>query len=77
MLPPRVYRAAPVDALLAFHQGEILSSVVQSRLDLVTLDTSAEVYVRVLHPLAAILTQDCDLEQDFMLGKGTSLLTSR
>jgi hypothetical protein len=68
--PPRIYRAAPAGANQAFRQGEILSAVVQTRLDLATLDTPTEGYVRVRHPFTVILTQDCDLEQDFSARRG-------
>lgn len=70
MQPPRVYRAAPLGTGHVFRQGEILSTVVQTRLDLPTLNTPDEGYVRVRHPLAVILTQDCDLEQDFKARQG-------
>lgn len=51
-------------------QGEILSDLVQTRMSLdsviLAADTALKI-VQITHPVAVVLTQDCDLEQDFKL----------
>jgi len=46
-------------------QGEILSNVLQVHLSLETLTAAEPVADFKKHPFAIVLTQDCDLEQDF------------
>jgi hypothetical protein len=50
---------------MPFRQGEILSNVLRIRLDLQTMGTATEGILLVTHVYAIVLTQDCDLEQDF------------
>lgn len=60
-----VYSPAPASGPV--RQGETLSEVVELRVDLPTLDTQTgevDVSERV-HPMALVLTQDCDLDWDF------------
>jgi hypothetical protein len=46
-------------------QSEILTDVVQRRQSLQSLDAEKPVLENISHPLAVVITQDCDLEQDF------------
>jgi hypothetical protein len=59
--PYRVTAAGPAAPL---RQGEILATVVRTRVDPTTIGTGELAYGEVEHRLAVILTQDCDLEQD-------------
>ena len=46
-------------------QGEILSNVVELRLDPLCFRTETEPLIQqIVHPFAVVLTQDCDLEWD-------------
>lgn len=62
-------------------QGEVLSNVPQTYLNQQSIAPSTNPPDRpivdfLVHPLAVVVTQDCDLEQDFKLrelGKGSSL----
>lgn len=55
----------PASAVGALRQGEILSSVEQ-HIVVIELDGAAPPELRKkTHPLAIVLSQDCDLEQDF------------
>jgi hypothetical protein len=51
----------------AFHQGEILSDVIQVQIDVENLNSQSEEIEldERIHPQAIILTQDCDLDKDF------------
>ncbi|MHB1426293.1 MAG: hypothetical protein ACYC3I_24270 [Gemmataceae bacterium] len=59
------YRAATSGSDASLRQGEILSNVVRLQLDLKFLGTDEQRVEPVEHGYAVILTQDCDLEQDF------------
>jgi hypothetical protein len=59
-----IYTASPPGAGDCLRQSEILSNVVRIRLDLATLETDAPGITTVIHELAVVMTQDCDLEQD-------------
>ncbi len=61
---PPIYRASLPPASYCLRQGEILSNVVQSQLSLASVGGPPEVDFKH-HPFAVLLTQDCDLEQDF------------
>jgi len=63
--PSRIYLASPTGKPMCLRQGEILTNVVRIKLDLATLGTSKLDVVTFVHPYAMIVTQDCDLEQDF------------
>jgi hypothetical protein len=63
--PSRIYRPAPGGAAFPLLQGEIITNLIQVRLDLATLGAEAASILEVAHPFALILAQDCDLEQDF------------
>ncbi len=60
-----IYRTSQSRPGVCLRQGEILSNVVRIRLDLATLGTEAMGIITVTHELAVVLTQDCDLAQDF------------
>src|SRR5437870_1279779 len=66
--PPGIYAASSLDEPL--RQGEILSDVVQfqlktSALDEIPVKGDAPPFDRVEHPLVVVISQDCDLDQDF------------
>jgi hypothetical protein len=62
---PPVYRASTIGPGSSLRQGEFLSNVIQFRLDVTTLGTPGISGRPHVHPYAMILTQDCDLDQDF------------
>jgi hypothetical protein len=62
---PSIYRASATGPDSCLLQGEFLSNVIQFRLDVETLGTPEAAGRSIVHPYAVILTQDCDLEQDF------------
>jgi hypothetical protein len=49
----------------ALRQGEIISGLIQTRLQTNSVGSDEPVIDFELHPLAIVVTQDCDLEQDF------------
>ena len=61
--PP--YRVAAPDAASQLRQGEILTNVRLLQVKASTLGTADIEFLSVIHPTTLILTQDCDLEQDF------------
>jgi hypothetical protein len=60
---PRFYIASPVDG--PFLQTEILSEVTEYRLITDSPVTDEGEFVPIIHKLAIIVSQDCDLEQDY------------
>ncbi len=60
-----IYRASPAPAKSSLRQGEILSNIRRFRIDPNTLGTDNPGIQFALHDFAIVLTQDCDLEQDF------------
>ena len=58
---------APSPPTGAFRQGEILSQVIQVHIRVDSLNPKAEEIAleEKIHPQAAVLTQDCDLDWDF------------
>jgi hypothetical protein len=60
--PAIIYTPSPSGAL---RQGEIVSAIRQPRLRIDTIFDSEPVVMYETHPLAIIVTQDCDLEQDY------------
>lgn len=71
-----IYRASQVGTGVCLRQGEILSNLIRFRIDLATLGTESVGLTTVIHELAVILTQDCDLEQDFKV-RGTDPLSNK
>ncbi|MGH7173120.1 MAG: hypothetical protein ACRELF_00090 [Gemmataceae bacterium] len=65
MPPSPSYRASTVGPGFCLRQGEILSDVPQFRFDVATLGTATPFGEPMYHPYAVILSQDCDLDQDF------------
>ena len=60
------YRLSPQSSPL--FQGEIVANLIQARLDVASIGPDRSPVVNlVTHPYAVVLTQDCDLEGDFML----------
>jgi len=68
--PVLPYRAAPLEPGVSLRQGEILSNVVRIQLDLSSLGTKEHRVDEVKYDYAVVLTQDCDLEQDFKARQG-------
>lgn len=64
-MPDRLVKYAPVAAGDRLHQGEILAQLIQVRQDLTTIGSANARNDEIIHPFAIILTQDCDLAQDF------------
>jgi hypothetical protein len=59
-----IYLPSPSEGPL--RQGEIISGLVQARLDLDSVESGVPPLVNfVTHPFAVIVSQDCDLEQDY------------
>ena len=65
--PLRVYVASQMFPL---RQGEIFSDLVQAHLDLPSLASGSVLVQLKVHPFTVILSQDCDLEQDFKARQG-------
>jgi hypothetical protein len=66
-----VYVASPSEGEI--RQGEIISDLIQARLNITTVDaTSVPKVERVKHPYAIIVSQDCDLLQDFRARSGVA-----
>ena len=66
--PEKMFACSESDAASSLRQGEILSDLMQMRIDLESIHTQrAENYslTGFIHPYAIIVSQDCDLEQDF------------
>jgi hypothetical protein len=61
----QIYAAVPDGSRL--RQGELLTDLVQFTLDLATIGQEQPGFFRTTHPFAIIVSQDCDLEQDFHL----------
>jgi hypothetical protein len=60
-----VIKYAPVLAGERLHQGEILGGLVHVRQSLDSIGTALVQIDELVHPFVVVLTQDCDLEQDF------------
>jgi hypothetical protein len=60
--PPIYCPSEPIGT--ALRQGEIITDLVQVRLDLVSLKSGKLVADQIVHPFAIVLTQDCDCIQD-------------
>ena len=46
-------------------QGEVLAGLIQARLRTDTIATEGPIVVMIEHPLAIVMSQDCDLDWDF------------
>lgn len=66
--PP--YHAAASGSGTSLRQGEIVSNVIRMQLDSKFLGTETLRVDEVKHDYAIVLTQDCDLEQDFKARQG-------
>jgi hypothetical protein len=58
-----IYERLDVDGSL--RQGEILANVVHVRMDIHTIGTDKPAIAPIQYPYAIVVSQDCDLEQDF------------
>lgn len=63
-LADQIYRTSP-NQTACLCQGEILSDLVQHRLDEATLDSASPIIEPIHYQFAIVLTQACDLSQDF------------
>ncbi|HSS77994.1 MAG TPA: hypothetical protein VLV54_14785 [Thermoanaerobaculia bacterium] len=59
---PEIYVRSQAGAL---RQGEIITDLVQFRLAIETLEANDQVAEYESHPFAIVLSQDCDLDQDW------------
>lgn len=64
-LPPNIYLATAPGIDSPLLQGEILTGLIEHRLVSSSLTDAAPEFTPVTHPYALILSQDCDLEQDY------------
>lgn len=64
ILSPPIYRASMTSASYCLRQCEIISNVVRARLSIASVGDEPSVEFEI-HPYALLMTQDCDLEQDF------------
>jgi len=66
---PPIYTASSLSADDPLRQGEIISKLTQVHLDVTNISGDLSVLAKT-HPLALIISQDCDLEQDFKARRG-------
>jgi len=64
-LPAQIAKYTAVSAGERLYQAEIVTGLVQIQQSVATIGGSQPKLIERLHPFAIILTQDCDLEQDF------------
>ena len=64
------YRPAETGAEACLRQGEILTNLVRLVLSLESLTKQQPENIKILHGFAVVLSQDCDLDQDFKARKG-------
>jgi hypothetical protein len=70
-LADRFIKYAAVQVSERLYQGEIVAGLIQVRQTLETIGANGPPRLdEVLHPFAIVMTQDCDLEQDFRLRSG-------
>ncbi len=74
--PDIMFRRSPIGVGKALRQGEILTNVVEMQLSLGSSGSVKDVRIYeanpIKHPHAIIVSQDCDLEQDFNYRYGTT-----
>ena len=63
-----IYEPSPSEG--ALRQGEILSNLIQIRVKLDSIGKDIYEGENIIHPFAIVVTQDCDLEQDFKAQHG-------
>jgi len=67
-LSPRVSKYAAVQVGERLYQGEIVEGLIQVRQTLETVGEDGPPRLdEIVHPFTIVMTQDCDLEQDFRL----------
>ena len=59
-----IYQPSPAQGT-CLYQGEILSDLIRVRLDLKTIQEDQPGVLNIVYPYAVVLTQACDLTQDF------------
>jgi hypothetical protein len=76
-LSDRKKKYAAVQVGERLYQGEIVEGLIQVRQSLETLGESGPLKLdEVVHPFAIVMTQDCDLEQEFRIRSGAREGTS-
>lgn len=65
-----IYSRSHGDANSPLRHGEIVSNLIQIHLDIACLGGSEPLVNPRVHPFALVLSQDCDLEQDFKARRG-------
>ena len=68
--PPKIYEKSYSGADSCLAQGEFISDLVHAHIDLSTLGGSGILLSMKKHPYALVLSQGCDLEQDFRARQG-------
>ena len=69
----RVTKYVAVQLSERLYQGEIVEGVIQVRQTLETIGVNGAPRLdEIQHPFAIVMTQDCDLEQDFFLRPGAN-----
>lgn len=59
-----IYQSSPSIAC-SLSQGEILSGLVRFKLDLTSIGAGTQRYIRIEYPYVVVLSQACDLTQDY------------
>jgi hypothetical protein len=67
----RIYQRSNSGVLTALQQGELLTGLVQINLETKTIGSKSLRVEAKIHPFALVVSQDCDLEQDFKSRQGT------
>ena len=68
--PPKIYDKSDVGADSRLAQGEFISDLVHAHIDPSTLGNPQIFLSMKTHPYALVLSQGCDLEQDFRARRG-------
>jgi hypothetical protein len=63
--PPPIYAKSTAGAECSLAQGEFISNLVQAHIELSTLGTTSLRIADKTHPYGVILSQGCELEQDY------------
>jgi hypothetical protein len=68
--PSLIYAKSTASAECFLAQGEIISNLIHVHIELASLEKPPNRMVPKIHPLAVILSQGCDLEQDYNSRQG-------
>src|SRR5688572_30162624 len=61
----------------SLRQGEILTGLIQLRVRFSSIDQSDPVLDTIIHPYAVVITEDCDLAQDYAARSKDNLLSDK